>query len=136
MLQIEALTRRGSSPRKLSSSYSFLTTRWRITSELSLAYIETASNDALAHPVASCARRFRCRLATNRPWEGRLCGRERYGDVSTGIHWLSYFRVEFGHFFSGVKMVFQSFFMLTTVQPRACASSIPLSKRPMLDWRS
>src|SRR5207245_8991663 len=25
------------------------------------------------------------RLATNRPWEGRLCGRERYRDVSTVV---------------------------------------------------
>ena len=29
--------------------------------------IETASNDAPAHPVAPCSRRFRCRLATIRP---------------------------------------------------------------------
>lgn len=29
--------------------------------------IETASNDAPAHPVAPCSRRFRCRLATTRP---------------------------------------------------------------------
>lgn len=34
------------------------------------------------------------------------------------------------------KITFQSFFISTTVQPLALASSRPLSKRPMLDWRS
>ena len=39
-------------------------------------------------------------------------------------------------YFSNAKIFFQSFFMSTTVQPLACASSSPLSSRPVEDWRS
>jgi hypothetical protein len=40
------------------------------------------------------------------------------------------------HFISNANTRFQSSFMLSTVQPRALASSKRLSRRPVLDWRS
>ena len=43
---------------------------------------------------------------------------------------------ERSYLFSNGKMIFQSFFMSTTVQPFACASSSALSSRPMEDTRS
>ena len=42
--------------------------------------IETASNDAPAHPVAPCSRRFRCRLATMHPQLRGKRGRGRNGE--------------------------------------------------------
>ena len=39
-------------------------------------------------------------------------------------------------YFNGGNTVFQSFFMLISVQPTACYWSSPLSSLPMADWRS